>query len=80
LNSFQQSSLITEGTQRITPPAPATAGYFLNVANYQNGIGYGAWTHFDGWSEALLSYIAASEGLTDGSQAGEGEEQAINEQ
>lgn len=36
-------------------------GYFINVANEQNGIGYGPWTHIDGWSEAVLQYIRAAE-------------------
>ena len=29
---------------------------------YQNGVGYGAWTHIDGWSEAVIDYIMAYEG------------------
>ncbi len=36
-------------------------GYFINVANEQNGIGYGPWTHIDGWSEAVIDYIRAAE-------------------
>jgi len=27
------------------------------VASAQNGVGYGAWTHIDGWSEAVIDYI-----------------------
>lgn len=37
--------------------------YLINVASYQNGIGYGNWTHIDGWSEAVFNYIAESEKL-----------------
>lgn len=29
----------------------------INVASYRNGVGYGAWNHIDGWSEAVLSYL-----------------------
>jgi hypothetical protein len=36
-------------------------GYFINVASNQNGIGYGLWTHIDGWSEAVIDYIRATE-------------------
>lgn len=36
-------------------------GYFINVATYQNGIGYGPWTHIDGWSEAVIDYIRTYE-------------------
>ena len=35
----------------------AAKGYFINVAAYQNGVGYGPWTHIDGWSEATVRYI-----------------------
>lgn len=35
--------------------------YLVNIASYRNGIGYGAWTHIDGFSEAVLSYIQAAE-------------------
>jgi hypothetical protein len=36
-------------------------GYFINVASYKNGIGYGPWTHIDGWSESVIDYIRAVE-------------------
>ena len=35
--------------------------YMINVASYQNGVGYGRWTHLDGFSEATLRYIAEIE-------------------
>ena len=35
--------------------------YMINVASAKRGIGYGPWTHVDGFSEAVLSFIAASE-------------------
>jgi hypothetical protein len=35
--------------------------YLINVASFKNGIGYGAWTHIDGWSEAVVEYIAELE-------------------
>jgi hypothetical protein len=40
---------------------PVGVGYMINVASYKNGVGYGAWTHIDGWSEAIVDYIAAYE-------------------
>lgn len=40
---------------------PIGKGYMINVASYQNGVGYGAWTHIDGWSEAIIDYIRESE-------------------
>jgi hypothetical protein len=38
------------------PIAPLGA-YMINVASYQNGIGYGAWTHIDGFSESIFRFI-----------------------
>jgi len=35
--------------------------YLINVASFKNGIGYGEWTHIDGWSEAVIAYIAELE-------------------
>ncbi len=33
----------------------------INVASNRNGVGYGKWVHFDGFSEHVLRYIAAYE-------------------
>jgi Mg-chelatase subunit ChlD len=49
--------------QSIGGPIKGTKGYFINVASAKNGIGYGAWTHIDGWSEAVLEYIFQYEGF-----------------
>ena len=51
--------------QVIGPPVAGKLGYFVNVANDQNGIGYGAWTHVDGWSEAVVEYIVQAGGMGD---------------
>lgn len=31
--------------------------YLINVASARNGIGYGKWTHFDGFSESVIKFI-----------------------
>lgn len=31
--------------------------YMINVASAKNGVGYGAWFHLDGWSEAIVDYL-----------------------
>ncbi len=36
---------------------PKRRGYMINVASYQKGVGYRAWTHIDGWSEAIIDYV-----------------------
>jgi len=41
--------------------APKGAGYMINVASYQNGVGHGAWQRVDGFSEAVIAWIAAQE-------------------
>ncbi len=41
----------------VTSPGSGKLGYFINVAAYKNGVGYGPWTHIDGWSEAVIQYI-----------------------
>jgi len=33
----------------------------INVASAKNGVGYGKWTHIDGFSEAVVDYIAELE-------------------
>lgn len=33
----------------------------INVASNRNGVGYGGWTHIDGFSEAVVEYIAELE-------------------
>jgi 60 kDa SS-A/Ro ribonucleoprotein len=45
----------------IGPPVGGALGYFINVASYRQGIGYGPWTHLDGWSEAICDYIVQAE-------------------
>ena len=42
-------------------PAPKGAGTMINVASYQNGVGHGAWQRVDGFSEAVIAWIAAQE-------------------
>jgi 60 kDa SS-A/Ro ribonucleoprotein len=43
---------------------PKGRGYMVNVASYQHGVGHGAWTRADGFSEAVITWIAASEETT----------------
>jgi hypothetical protein len=42
-------------------PDPAARGTMVNVASYQHGVGHGAWTKVDGFSEAVIAWIAALE-------------------
>jgi len=42
-------------------PEPRARGTMVNVASYQHGVGHGAWTRVNGFSEAVVAWIAVSE-------------------
>ena len=42
-------------------PAPRGRGYMINVASYQNGVGHDDWQRVNGFSEAVIPWIAAME-------------------
>lgn len=43
--------------------SPMGRGYMINVATYQNGVGFGDWNRINGFSEAVISYIREIEAL-----------------
>jgi hypothetical protein len=51
----------TDSNYDVTPDPVGRDAYMVNVGTYKNGIGYGAWTHIDGFSEAIVDYIYAVE-------------------
>lgn len=51
-----------ESQDAVTDPDAGKQAYMINVASSKNGVGYGAWLHVDGWSEAVVDYIAVIEG------------------
>lgn len=54
--------VITDEQSATRVPNPVCKNsYMINVASYKNGVGYGPWTHIDGWSESIVSYIQAIE-------------------
>ncbi|HEX4311495.1 MAG TPA: TROVE domain-containing protein [Acidobacteriaceae bacterium] len=54
---YDRLIVITDEQSHDQVPAPKGKGYVVNVASYQNGVGYGPWTHIDGWSESVIEYI-----------------------
>jgi hypothetical protein len=58
---YDRMVVITDEQSHDTVHAPSGTGYVINVASNRNGVGYRAWTHIDGWSEAVVDYIAAIE-------------------
>jgi hypothetical protein len=55
--SYDRLIVITDEQAHDTVPSPKARGYVINVASYKNGVGYGKWTHIDGWSESVIEYI-----------------------
>jgi TROVE domain-containing protein len=60
-HSYDRLIVISDEQARDTVPAPKGKGYVINVASYKNGVGYGKWTHIDGWSESVVEYIRTLE-------------------
>jgi 60 kDa SS-A/Ro ribonucleoprotein len=58
LGKVDRLIVITDEQSHDRVPEPAAErAYMINVAAYQNGVGYGRWTHIDGFSEGALRYI-----------------------
>jgi hypothetical protein len=58
---YDRMVVITDEQSHDQVPAPRGRGYVINVASNRNGVGYGAWMHVDGWSEAVVEFIAELE-------------------
>ena len=56
-HAYDRLIVITDEQAHDTVSAPRGKGYVINVASYKNGVGYGKWTHIDGWSESVVEYI-----------------------
>lgn len=61
VEKYYRIIVLTDEQSADEVPSPSAKGYVINVAAYKNGIGYGEWTHVDGWSEAVFDYIRESE-------------------
>jgi hypothetical protein len=62
LGGVERLIVITDEQSHDQVPDPtAERAYMINVAAYKNGVGYGRWTHIDGFSEAVLAFIAELE-------------------
>jgi len=62
--SYDRLIVITDEQVHDTIPVPRGKAYMINVASYKNGVGYGDWTHIDGWSESVLGYIRELESIS----------------
>jgi 60 kDa SS-A/Ro ribonucleoprotein len=60
---YDRIIIVTDEQSHTSIGKPEGIGYVINVANYENGIGYGEWVHVDGWSESIVDYIRMLESL-----------------
>ena len=60
---YDRLIVITDEQSHDAVPRPSGKAYMINVASYQNGVGYGEWTHIDGWSESVIGYIRELESM-----------------
>ena len=60
VNQLPHDRLIVITDEQSHDPVPdpvAERAYMINVASSRNGVGYGRWTHVDGFSENVLRFI-----------------------
>lgn len=50
-----------QATDGRVPDPAAKRAYMINVASNRNGVGYGKWTHIDGFSESIFRFIHEAE-------------------
>lgn len=67
---YQRLIVLTDEQSATSVPQPKRGlNYMINVASYQNGVGYGNWVHIDGFSESVVKFIQAHEQLLAEEQA-----------
>ena len=62
---YDRIIVVTDEQAHDRVPAPQGRGYMINVASFKNGVGYGKWTHIDGWSESVVEYIRSLEQMAE---------------
>ncbi len=61
-NNYNRMIILTdEQSHTSLPHQKQDRRYIINVAAYQQGVGYKSWLHVNGWSEAVINYIQAYE-------------------
>ena len=63
--SYDRLIVLTDEQSHDRVPNPKGTAYMINVASHRNGVGYGAWRHIDGFSEATIDFIQELEGELD---------------
>lgn len=64
---YDRMIVLTDEQSRtpVSNPAGEAAGYFINVATFERGIGYGEWVHIDGFSESIVKWLLQYESFTE---------------
>lgn len=65
-SAYDRLIVFTDEQSHDIVPDPLHKGYMCNVASNKNGVGYGKWTHIDGFSEAILDFIGEIEKVNTG--------------
>ena len=60
--AYDRLVVITDEQSHDSVPNSRAEGFMINVASNRNGVGYGAWNHIDGWSDAIFDYLIAANG------------------
>lgn len=55
--AYDRIIVITDEQTMGCTPDPQGRGYMINVNTNKNGVGYGSWTHIDGFSSSVIEYI-----------------------
>jgi len=58
---FDRTIFVSDMQSWSAVPAPDGIGYMMNVASYENAIGYGSWVNIDGFSAAVLKWLVEYE-------------------
>jgi 60 kDa SS-A/Ro ribonucleoprotein len=58
---YDRIIVFTDEQSHDSVPAPVGRGYMVNVASYENGVGYGKWHNITGFSESTVKYISEYE-------------------
>lgn len=61
IRNMTGSSLSLTNRRMIACPVREDAATLINVASYKSGVCYAAWTHIDGWSDAVVEYVRGLE-------------------
>ena len=59
--NYDRLIVVTDEQSNDRVPNPKGKGYMINVSSYENGVGYGPWTHINGFSEKVIDYVRESE-------------------